>query len=86
MCVCTPSIRTPYCGKFGCEIPKLQKINVYEEYAWIIVRKRTGEIVTPGGIAFEAEEKVCPKEVLVHPVYSAEYENIRVKIINSKEE
>ncbi len=22
MCVCTPNIRTPYCGKPGCEWPK----------------------------------------------------------------
>lgn len=27
MCVCTPSIRTPYCGRFGCGNPK-QEIKV----------------------------------------------------------
>lgn len=35
MCKCTPSIRTPFCGKAGCRWPeeeKPQKINPQEKY------------------------------------------------------
>lgn len=26
MCKCTPNIRTPFCGKIGCEWPKIEKL------------------------------------------------------------
>ncbi len=29
MCVCTPEVRTPWCGKPGCEMPK--QVNEPEE-------------------------------------------------------
>ena len=33
MCKCTPEIRTPFCGKSGCEIPKQEGVKSEREGA-----------------------------------------------------
>jgi len=63
---------------------KEKQVQVNEEYAWIVTRKRNGQIVTPAGISFETEYKKCPIDAIVNPIYKDEYENIRVCIMNSK--
>jgi dCMP deaminase len=37
MCKCTPEIRTPWCGRIGCERPKFEdaRINIHEYYMGI---------------------------------------------------
>ena len=32
MCKCTPGIRTPYCGKPGCEWPKQSETSIEKKY------------------------------------------------------
>lgn len=44
MCVCTPEIRTPWCGKPGCEMPKQKELEdkvpvsavSWTDVAWIV--------------------------------------------------
>lgn len=31
MCVCRPNVRTPFCGRLGCEWPKKKKAKYYVE-------------------------------------------------------
>lgn len=37
MCKCTPGIKTPYCGKPGCEWPKPNGSHVQTLGGWIVV-------------------------------------------------
>ena len=57
MCVCTPSIRTPFCGKPGCEMPeqKTQERRAFQTMiesngvALMLTRSLGGETFTLNG-------------------------------------
>jgi hypothetical protein len=57
-----------------------EKFCVNDKFAWIVVRKRTGQVVPEAGIDFEIEAGKCPANILVNPIYKDEYENKRVCI------
>ncbi len=65
---------------------KEKMVNVYEEYVWVVCKKRTGSIVNAAGINFETEKNKCPESVKINPIYADEYENVRIKIIHSHAE
>lgn len=61
-----------------------QKVSISEKWAWVVVRKSTGSIVSEAGIEFEREAKVCPEQVKINPIYKDEYENVRVNVMVSR--
>ncbi len=50
------------------------------EYAWFVVRKKSKRIMTLAGIEFESVSGTCPERIKINPIYSEEYENVRLGI------
>ena len=62
MCVCTPEIRTPYCGKKGCEWPQ-HKGKILPLYSFDVVTDGRTYSTDPEPFANEAMAKIKGGEI-----------------------
>ncbi len=60
MCKCTPEIRTPFCGKPGCEAPELQKFGPNDDPTRL---PPDGSVRVDGFERFDAELPECKRIV-----------------------
>lgn len=49
-------------------------------YAWFVIHKKSKRIMPQAGIEFESVQDQCPERIKINPIYSEEYDNVRMGI------